>query len=121
MGNGLFTSSRVPVQVTLPTGVSFNKISAGYDHVLAISNNGELYAWGGNLYGQIGNGDAGFNDVGMPQKVGLDNDWVLVSAGWQFSYGVKNNGRLYVWGHNTGALGMYAGIAFSTPTLNSNL
>lgn len=122
LGNGLFTSSRVPVQVTVPIGVSFVKVSTGFDHVLAISSNGELYAWGGNLYGQIGDGNSGNDkDVGTPKQVGSETDWAIVVAGWQFSYGVKNNGKLYVWGHNTGALGMDAGIALLTPTLNPNL
>lgn len=32
------------------------KIVCGYAHVLALSNKGALYVWGGNNYGQLGLG-----------------------------------------------------------------
>jgi alpha-tubulin suppressor-like RCC1 family protein len=33
----------------------------GEGHCLAISNNGEIFAWGKNRFGQIGNGKSGDN------------------------------------------------------------
>jgi len=29
-------------------------VTCGYDHTLALTNKGEIYAWGNNDYGQIG-------------------------------------------------------------------
>ncbi|MCX7769887.1 MAG: hypothetical protein N2202_02270, partial [Proteobacteria bacterium] len=122
LGDNRKTSSRFPIRVLIPEGVTFTKISTGFDHVLAISNNGELYAWGGNFFAQIGDGNAGnINDVLSPKKIGDASDWALVSAGHFFSYGVKQNGELYVWGHNNGTLGMTSGGFVPVPTLNPNL
>lgn len=32
------------------------KVVCGYAHVLALTDEGEVYAWGSNNYGQLGNG-----------------------------------------------------------------
>ncbi len=68
LGDGSFFSQRLPVQVQVPSGVNLVKFSAGGNHVLAISSNGELYAWGENEWGQVGNNDPP-NDVGTPVKI----------------------------------------------------
>ena len=31
------------------------KVACGYSHVLALSDEGEVYTWGSNNYGQLGN------------------------------------------------------------------
>lgn len=33
------------------------KVACGYEHTLALSDEGKLYAWGGNSYGQLGIGN----------------------------------------------------------------
>src|SRR5690606_36688856 len=50
------------VEAPRPIPVLVNKqicqISAGYEHVLAISADGELYTWGCGKYGRLGHGDS---------------------------------------------------------------
>ena len=59
LGNGTNVSSTVPVKVNtigdLPTNKAL-KVDAGYSHSLVVTTNGNVYAWGSNLYGQFGNG-----------------------------------------------------------------
>jgi alpha-tubulin suppressor-like RCC1 family protein len=43
-------------------------VATGYEHSLALSADGDLWAWGGNDYGQLGLGDAANRNV--PTKVG---------------------------------------------------
>ncbi len=55
LGNNSTTESHVPVTVSLPAGVKPIAIAAGGSHSLAIGSNGKLYAWGSNVFGQLGN------------------------------------------------------------------
>jgi len=55
LGNNSTTESHVPVAVHLPAGVKPIAIAAGGNHSLAIGSNGKLYAWGSNVFGQLGN------------------------------------------------------------------
>ena len=47
--------TNVPLKVESPC--SFINISAGKQHVLALDENGKVYTWGNNAYGQLGHND----------------------------------------------------------------
>jgi len=67
----------VPVQVPDLTGVA--KIAAGSDHSLAVKNDGTVWAWGHNNYGQLGDGTA-TKRTSTPVKV-LGLNGVIDAAG----------------------------------------
>jgi len=56
LGDGTTTSSSTPVMVNSPTGLKSTAIAAGAYHSLAIGSDGNVYAWGYNAEGQLGNG-----------------------------------------------------------------
>src|SRR5690606_37509516 len=56
LGDGTNTSSNTPVQVQAPAGVPSTSISAGSTHSVALGSDGNAYAWGRNIYGQLGDG-----------------------------------------------------------------
>jgi alpha-tubulin suppressor-like RCC1 family protein len=91
--------------------------SVGIDHVLAIKNNGILYAWGNNERGESGNGTSGSqNFILAPQQIGTDT-WKAVAASSSYSLGIKTNGSLWAWGINdVGQLGTGNLIWQNTPT-----
>ena len=102
----------------------WTQIASGSLHTLAINDVGELYAWGNNSVGQLGNGEngtgfsAGFPDLSKdkntPQRIGSGTDWKIIAAGTYHSLALKNDGTLYTWGVNdTGQLG-------DTSTTNRN-
>ncbi len=86
-----------------PSGVTvWRSWSAGSHHVLAIGDDGNLYAWGRNWEGQLGTG-AGGGDFSSPQLVPLPpgvTGWITMAAGYQHSLAIGNDCRLYTWGHN---------------------
>jgi len=83
-------------------------------HTLAIRTDGSLWAWGINNYGQLGDGTT--MDSSAFVRVGGDNDWVTVSAGYTSSLAVKHDGSLWAWGNNSrGQLGDGTGTNRSAP------
>ncbi len=91
----------------------WQSVSVGSIHNLAIKENGSLYAWGLNNYGQLGHGDK--DGKRMPQKVYLYDvldGWKNVVAGDYYTFAITNTGELYAWGKNN--LGITLGLVFST-------
>lgn len=60
LGDGSNTQSNTPVQVHGFNNVGFltgiTAIATGYYHALAMKNDGTLWAWGNNNFGELGNG-----------------------------------------------------------------
>jgi alpha-tubulin suppressor-like RCC1 family protein len=70
--------------------------------VVALLDNGEVYAWGDDSNGQLGNGTTGrFSDVPV-RTLGLPDDIVAVATDAYTSYALDSAGNLYAWGrvHN---------------------
>uniref|UniRef100_A0A0E0JWV1 RCC1-like domain-containing protein n=1 Tax=Oryza punctata TaxID=4537 RepID=A0A0E0JWV1_ORYPU len=100
----------VPTPVpSLPPSVA--AITAGHYHSLAVSSEGEVWAWGRNDEGQLGRGHhaAPRNTWSKPEQVrGLENVQVrAVSASGVVSAAIGCDGSLWVWGRSKrGQLGL---------------
>ncbi|MDI9525557.1 MAG: Ig-like domain-containing protein [Desulfomonilia bacterium] len=80
-----------------PSGQSaWAAVDAGETHVLAIKEDGTLWAWGDNSSGQLGDGTRTSQNV--PVQVGRGADWDIVSAGRIASLAIRTNGTLWAWG-----------------------
>jgi hypothetical protein len=113
VGNNSFSSSNLAVQfgisgnhlpaevLGLPGGVS--AVATGASYALAIQNGG-VYAWGDNTYGELGNET--YNSSSTPLAVtGLTSGVTAIAAGEQHSVAIQNGG-VYAWGYNAdGELG----------------
>lgn len=115
LGDGLYQSRTSPQPLTK----QWSKISvSNYDpenlSIIALDANGELYGWGQNTNGVIGNGSTAPNYT--PQKIGTSSNWVSIALGSSAAYAINSNGELYAWGSGlNGSLG--TGTAYSyTPT-----
>jgi Regulator of chromosome condensation (RCC1) repeat len=69
LGNGTNTDSNIPVQVSLPSGVTISNIAGGGWHSLALASNNTVWAWGSNGDGELGNGS--YNGSNIPVQVSL--------------------------------------------------
>ena len=79
-------------------GQKVKDVVCGNGCIAAITENGDLYMWGKNDVGQVGNGTT-TNQL-VPMKVeGLSNV-VSVSLGDNHSAAITADGNLYVWGRN---------------------
>ncbi|XP_065334376.1 RCC1 and BTB domain-containing protein 1-like [Cloeon dipterum] len=54
--NGDVEEQNIPRKVPGLEGITITKIVCGTNHALALSNDGKVYSWGWNKYGQLGNG-----------------------------------------------------------------
>ena len=96
LGNGFYTNSPLPVQVS---GISdVVSISAGYYYTLAAKTDGTVWAWGYNGYGQFGVSTPEYSPVPL-QVSGLSNI-VAVSASEDFNLALKSDGTVWSWGNN---------------------
>ena len=75
---------------------AFSTISVGEYHTMAIKDDGSLWAWGYNYYGQLGDGTR--EDRRTPVKI-MDGV-AQVSAGHYHTMAIKSDGSLWAWGYN---------------------
>ncbi len=101
LGNGNTTSSSTPVAVALPGGATATAVAVGAYHTLAIGSDGNLYTWGDNGFGQLGNGST--NSSSTPVAITLPGgvQATSIAAGEYDSFAVGSNGRVYAWGDNS--------------------
>ena len=114
--NDLITRSS-PVQVSSSILYNYTDISSGQYHTLALKNDGTLWTWGYNGYGQLGLNDAIARSY--PTKIGSLTSWLSVATGYGQSYAIKNDNTLWGWGaNNSGQLALNtsgSGVYRSSP------
>ncbi len=104
LGAGCTSTVRcvTPLRVEgLPGGDPVTAIAAGYQHSLAATRSGRVYAWGTGTSGQLG--DGGVQDSRAPVLVTRlpGNDPVVaVAAGYVHSVALTRSGRVFAWGGN---------------------
>ena len=101
----------------LPADFTYQQVSAGGSHSLALGSDGNVYAWGYNSNGQLGNGTSSYSGQSVPVRVKTpdrktypdlpaDFTYLQVSAGVDHSLALGSDGNAYAWGWNTyGQLG----------------
>ena len=74
--------------------------ACGSYHTLAVKQDGTLWTWGLNDYGQLGWDTIDGSAHATPTQVGHARDWASVSAGYGNSFAVRKNGTVWAWGNN---------------------
>lgn len=114
-GDGTTTQRNSPVLATgALVGKNITSIAAGGSHSLALDDTGQVYAWGTNTYGQVGNGTS--TNQSSPVAVtggALSGKTIIkITAGTDTSFAIDTSGNLYAWGRDYyGALGTPVGHA----------
>ena len=92
-------------------GVTIIAIAAGGSHAYARDNNGQIWAWGSNTHGQLGNSPDGLRDSDVPILVlaaggGALTGVTAVKGGGDHGIAIRTGGTVWTWGDNTlGQLG----------------
>lgn len=115
LGTGDTTARYYPTQVSIADGVEIIKVAAGYDHSLALTSDGKIYAWGNNYNGQLGLGDTTARST--PTLIISDLVFTDIQCGYKFSVAITDDGSVYSWGLNSsGQLGVGDSTTKETPT-----
>ncbi|MDI1447998.1 PLAT/LH2 domain-containing protein [Polyangium sp. 6x1] len=99
------TSKPVPVKISDFGGVKAKAISAGWRHSLALLEDGTVWSWGQNNFGQLGNGTVSAS-MDTPVKVlnlsGVKAIAASTNADFDESYSMAllEDGTVWVWGLN---------------------
>ena len=102
LGNNLTTSSRIPVAVQMPAGVSFQSIVAGYTHTCALATTGQAYCWGWNQYGQLGNNLTTGSRIPAAVQMPAGISFQSIAAGSAHTCALTAGGKAYCWGQGDG-------------------
>jgi alpha-tubulin suppressor-like RCC1 family protein len=98
LGNNSTTNRATPVSI-LGINKTFCSISTGYRHTIGLDKNGKVWGWGYNVYGQLG--DNSITSRLTPVSIlGVNKTFCSISAGYQHSIGIDDNGKVWGWGYN---------------------
>ncbi len=124
--NTTAADNAIPVDVTgLNNGVV--AITAGLNHICALTNRGAVKCWGENEYQQLGDQSIRHTSAVPVYVIGLNSGVVAISAGGFHTCALMNTGNVKCWGENragqlgrTDAYGM-AALTRDVNGLNNNV
>lgn len=102
VGNGTSSSTYVPTASSIPAGVTIAQVSAGGAFSSALATNGQLYVWGQNAYGVIGNGTTSNSVLPLATSMPAGVTFTSIDAGASHVLAVGSDGNTYSWGYNIG-------------------
>ncbi|XP_030755078.1 secretion-regulating guanine nucleotide exchange factor [Sitophilus oryzae] len=110
--------SFIPLEAFHLEGLS--SVYAGWTHSAALANNGDVFIWGRNNYGQLGSGRA--NALFKPEKLDTLSNVNQLSLGSEHNLAVTKDNKLYSWGwneHGSCGTGDKKDVKIPTQILNS--
>lgn len=115
MGDGTVGASSLWKKVNImdgETAVKFSTVAIGLNHILALDTEGNIWAWGDDSKGQVGDNDGSYYTNSTPEKI-LDNSngaWKYIAAYANVSLAIDANDKLFGWGDaKNGMLGAITG------------
>ena len=98
LGHGDHNWKYVPRPVVHLSGYVISQITCGSYHTAAVASSGELWTWGGGMYGKLGHGNE--NGHSTPKRVEalLGVQVASVACGSRHTVIVTNLGKVYSWG-----------------------
>ncbi len=118
LGVGDLQQRSTPTQIDPTSLGSVTQVLLGGRHSCALKENGSLWCWGENRFGQLGTGDV--DSRLTPVQVApliLGSDVTVAYAGGAHTCAIKSDGSVYCWGNNQyGQLGVVS-VRVSTEPL----
>ncbi len=108
IGNATNMNQFTPVEITsffnLNALETIEDIAVGGNHMLAITSDGRVFAWGKNTKGQLGNNtETNSNiplDITSYLGLGVSEEVARISLGYESSSVLTTDSRLLIWGYN---------------------
>lgn len=96
LGTGAVNDTAL-VPTAVAGGVRFQEIGAGESHTCGLSVEGEVWCWGRDNHGQLGNGPGSANAL-TPQRVAGGYNFSALAVGFDHACAATKAGRVYCWG-----------------------
>ena len=105
IGDNTTTNRATPVSI-LGNKKTFCQISGSFYHRSGIEHNGQVWSWGFNNWGQIGD-NTQTNKCTPVSILGTKKTFCKISAGYNHTLGIDKYGQVWSWGYNNnGGLGI---------------
>jgi len=109
LGDGSGTTTILEHPTQMGTDTDWVDIAVGRWFILAKKSNNDLYGWGDNDYGNLGNG----NNTDQYTPILMESNVASFSAGYHHSMIVKTDGTMWGTGYNDwGCLGMGTSVGW---------
>ncbi|WP_033498805.1 InlB B-repeat-containing protein, partial [Bifidobacterium coryneforme] len=113
LGDGTTTRRTTPTRVAKPDGTgdgfTWVQAAAGRNHSAAVGSDGQLYTWGDNTQGQLGDGTTSQHTrpvkAARPDGTDTGFTWIRAAAGDGYTMALGSDDNLYAWGSLPGGLG----------------
>ncbi|RJP61813.1 MAG: hypothetical protein C4543_02940, partial [Ignavibacteriales bacterium] len=124
LGDGTTITRTVPVEITNKFVLSTNEIIVSIDtfeaHSSALSSNGQIFMWGYNYDGQLGDGTTvkRTTPTNITNRFTFENEEkiTVISLGRDYSSALTTKGNVFTWGaNNIGQLGDSTSTSKYTP------
>ncbi|XP_064615114.1 RCC1 and BTB domain-containing protein 1-like isoform X2 [Liolophura sinensis] len=102
LGLGSNVNQPNPCKVQALSNVIVTQIVCGYAHTLALTDEGWLFSWGANSYGQLGTGNKA--NLVSPNRINSEERFVEIAASHysHISAGLTQTGKVFMWGQCRG-------------------
>jgi len=128
IGNNTKIDSLLPTQVCIDETCTvflsgITALATSVLHTLALRDDGTLWAWSWNYYGQLGDGSTDDRLIAVPVCASLGCDTVLsniaaIATGFDHTVALKDDGTVWTWGaNNAGQLGYEPLVQRAIPTM----
>ena len=111
MGHNNLEDYEKPTVIEALMGIKIVKVSAGYWHSVALSDQGDIYSWGWNNNGQLGSRDESSEVQAVPKVIDFENEIDVnvrtIACGAKHTLALLDDNKLYGCGWNKyGQLGI---------------
>lgn len=103
LGNGITDTQNIKVPEKINDGISFVSIVSRDETTSGLDNEGNIWGWGYNYWGEVGDGTNGNYVVkSKPTKPTVEHNtkFISVSAGERYRLAIDEEGILWAWGNN---------------------
>nr|XP_055191779.1 RCC1 and BTB domain-containing protein 2 isoform X2 [Nyctereutes procyonoides]XP_055191780.1 RCC1 and BTB domain-containing protein 2 isoform X2 [Nyctereutes procyonoides]XP_055191781.1 RCC1 and BTB domain-containing protein 2 isoform X2 [Nyctereutes procyonoides]XP_055191783.1 RCC1 and BTB domain-containing protein 2 isoform X2 [Nyctereutes procyonoides] len=103
LGLGSSGNQPTPCRIAALQGIRIQRVACGYAHTLVLTDEGQVYAWGANSYGQLGTGNK--SNQSYPAPVVVEKDRIVEIAACHSAHtsaAKTQGGHVYMWGQCRG-------------------
>jgi alpha-tubulin suppressor-like RCC1 family protein len=122
LGNGSSDGNPHSTPTQISGLSSIVAVAAGQYHSLALDSSGNLWSWGYNGDGELGNGSSDGSPHPTPAIAVSNSGFIAISAGYNHNLAIKNDSTVLGWGANSyGQIGDGTYTQRNSPVVVPNL